>query len=254
MLSCPFTGLKIRIPARPASSDSNVIPKPAQLVAVESEVLESIRYLRDRNRIHGPLPSVDEVIEPPEERDLPEPVLDGCVEVIADEMRREMAIANGDVIEIDVDNDDAGSETVPSRQELIELCSRIEAGCTHYGGNPQFSVSLSFKLIKFRALLSREEMLTTIGSISVLYFTLRIPLSILSHMMSSVCHISVTYTLCINALMHWLRHGPTCMHYSVVYCMYIFYFLFTLIHVHMQPPPHLPHLSKFVFCCFFCLH
>ena len=31
----------------------------------------------------------------------------------------------------------------------------------HYGGDPQFSVNLSFKLIKFRALLSREEMLTT---------------------------------------------------------------------------------------------
>ena len=73
---------------------------------------------------------------------------------------------NGDVIEVDgdnddVDDDDAGSETVPSRQGLIELCRRIEAGCTHYGGDPRFSVSLSFKLIKFRALLSREEMLTT---------------------------------------------------------------------------------------------
>ena len=42
----------------------------------------------------------------------------------------------------DVDNDDAGSEMVPSHQELIELCRRIEAGCTHYGGDPQFSVSL----------------------------------------------------------------------------------------------------------------
>ena len=90
-----YTGLKIRIPAWPASSDSNVIPKPAQLVAVESKVLESIRYLRDWNHIHGPLLSVDEVIEPPEERDLPEPVLDGRVKVIADEVCREMAIANG---------------------------------------------------------------------------------------------------------------------------------------------------------------
>ena len=77
-----------------------------------------------------------------------------------------MAIANGDVIEIDdddddVDDNDTGSETVLSHQELIELCRRIEASCTHYGGDPQFSVNLSFKLIKFRALLSWEEMLTT---------------------------------------------------------------------------------------------
>ena len=113
--------------------------------------------------------------------------------MIADEVHREMAIASGDVIEIDGDDDDAGSETVPSRQELIELCRRIEAGCTHYGGNPQFSVNLPFRLIKFRALLSREKCLPPsrllsrhIGSISVLYFTLQIPLSILSHTMSPV--------------------------------------------------------------------
>ena len=53
------------------------------------------------------------------------------------------------------------SDMVLSHQELIELCRRIKAGCTHYRGDPQFSVSLSFKLIKFRALLSWEEMLTT---------------------------------------------------------------------------------------------
>ena len=80
-----------------------------------------------------------------------------------------MAIANGDMIEINGDDDDddddddndAGSDTVLSCQELIEPCRRIKAGCMHYGSNPQFSVSLSFKLIKFRALLSWEEMLTT---------------------------------------------------------------------------------------------
>ena len=93
------------------------------------------QYLRDWNHIHGPLPY--EVIELPEGRDLPKPVLDGRVEVIANKVHREMAIANGDAIEIDgdnddVDDDDVGSDKVPSRQELIELCRRIEAGCTHY--------------------------------------------------------------------------------------------------------------------------
>ena len=136
-LASSCTGLKILIPAWPTSSNSNMIPKPTQLVSVESEMLESIQYLRDWNHIHGLLPSVDEFIEPPEERDLPEPVLDGCVEVITAEVHQEMAIVNGDVIEIDghndvVDDDDAGSDMVPSCQELIELCRRIEAGCTHY--------------------------------------------------------------------------------------------------------------------------
>ena len=78
-----------------------MIPKPTQLVSVESEVLESIRYLRDWNCIHGLLQSLNEVIEPPEKRNLPEPVLDGSVEV-----RQEMAIANGDVIGVDGDDND----------------------------------------------------------------------------------------------------------------------------------------------------
>ena len=81
-------------------------------------------------------------------------------------MRREMAIINGGVIDVDdgedndVDNDDAGGDKVLSHQELIELCRKVEAGCTHYGGDPQFSVNLSRKLIQYRALLNREDMLT----------------------------------------------------------------------------------------------
>ena len=27
--------------------------------------------------------------------------------------------------------------------------------------------------------------------------------------------------------MHWLCHGPTCMHYSVVYCTFVPYFIYS---------------------------
>jgi len=159
------TGIKIRIPAQhTTSSDSEPTQKPTQLLSAELEVMESVHHLRERNRIHGKLSSVDEIIEPPEERDLPESILDGGVKVIADEVRREMAIANGEIIDIDEDDeddeDDASVTAALPRGELIQLCKQLEAGCMHYGGDPQFSVNLSHDLIKYRALLQREEFLT----------------------------------------------------------------------------------------------
>ncbi|KIM60150.1 hypothetical protein SCLCIDRAFT_124880, partial [Scleroderma citrinum Foug A] len=60
--------------------------KPTQLVSAKLEVMEPVHHLRERNCIHGKPLSVDEIIEPPEERDLPESILDGGMKVIADEV------------------------------------------------------------------------------------------------------------------------------------------------------------------------
>jgi hypothetical protein len=117
----------------------------------------SIHQLKDRNRVFGKLPSVDEVIEPPEERELPEPILDGSIVAIAEEVRRETAAANGEVIDVDDsdegDEDDNEDVTALPRSELIKLCKELEAGCMQYGGDPQFSLNLLCNLIKFRAIL-----------------------------------------------------------------------------------------------------
>ena len=145
------SSIKICIPAR-------------QLTSAEGELMESVRQLKERNRIHGPLPPVNEVVEPPEERDLPEPVLVGSVEAIADEVRRETAITNGEIVDVDNgendDEDNAEAGALP-RDELIKLCKQLEASCMYYGGDAQFSFNLSCDLIKFRALLQREALLTS---------------------------------------------------------------------------------------------
>jgi len=158
------TGIKIHIPAQcTTSSNSEPTQKPTQLLSAKLEVMESVHHLRERNLIHGKLSSVDEIIEPPEERDLPESILDGGVKVIADEMRQEMAIANGEIIDVDKDDEDnednASVTTALPHGELIQLCKQLEAGWMHYGGDPQFSVNLSHDLIKYRALLQQEEFL-----------------------------------------------------------------------------------------------
>jgi len=167
------SGIKIRIPALPTATEPT--PKPQQLMLVESEVMESVHHLKEQNQIFGRFPSVDELIEPPEERELPEPILDGSVKVIADAVRWETAAANGEVIDVDDsdgdnDNNDEDSAALPC-SELIRLCKELEAGCMHYAGDPQFSLNLSSYLIKFRARLQREEFLTAKQTMLDTFFT-----------------------------------------------------------------------------------
>ncbi|KIK15579.1 hypothetical protein PISMIDRAFT_16423 [Pisolithus microcarpus 441] len=168
------SGIKIHIPTlTPAAAES--AQRPNQLTSVESEVMESVRHLKEQNCIFGRLPSIDELVEPPEERELPEPILDGSIRAIADTVRFEMAAANGTVIDVDDSNDsnedDTGNVTAPTRSELIELCKQLEAGCMHYGGDPHISLDLSSYLIKFRAHLQREEFLSAKQTTLNMYFT-----------------------------------------------------------------------------------
>jgi len=63
------------------------------------------------------------------------------------------------------DDEDSGEALAEAaalpRNKLIELCKQLEAGCMYYGGDAQFSFNLSCDLIKFRALLQREALLTS---------------------------------------------------------------------------------------------
>ncbi|KAI6030513.1 hypothetical protein F5J12DRAFT_779654 [Pisolithus orientalis] len=101
-------GIKICIPVLVAIS--NPAQKPNQLALVESKVMESVHCLKERNCIFGKLPSVDELVEPPEERELPEFILDGSNKAIADAVHSETAVENGEVIDInDSDDSDEGN-------------------------------------------------------------------------------------------------------------------------------------------------
>jgi len=78
---------------------------------------------------------------------------------IADEVRREIAIANGEVIEVDSDDDDDEVGPSVTCKHILDLCQQLEVGCMQYG-YPQFSLDLSSQLQKFRANLRREELLS----------------------------------------------------------------------------------------------
>ncbi|KAG0701241.1 hypothetical protein DFH29DRAFT_876055 [Suillus ampliporus] len=79
---------------------------------------------------------------------------------IADTVRHEIAIANGEVIKVDSDEDDDDDEVDPSitRKDILDLCQQLEVGCMQYG-DPQFSLDLSSQLRKFCVNLQHEELL-----------------------------------------------------------------------------------------------
>jgi hypothetical protein len=146
------TGLEIRIPARSQQA--------AQLSSTEVALMQSVQELQARNRIFGTLPTIDELLDPAEERDKGEfSAFEGGDSSIADMVRHEIAIANGEVIEVDSDEDD-NNEVDPSitHQDILNLCWQLEVGCMQYG-DPQFSLNLSTQLRKFCAILQHEELL-----------------------------------------------------------------------------------------------
>ncbi|KAJ8591213.1 hypothetical protein M405DRAFT_814739 [Rhizopogon salebrosus TDB-379] len=149
------TGLKIRIP-------TTCRPRPDQLLSAEAELMQSVNDLKARNRIFGELQTVDEILDPAEERDMGEfSMFEGGDKAIADEVRHEIAIANGKVIDIDSDSDDDEDNTPSiSRTDILDMCQRLEVGCMQYG-DPQISLNLSSQLRIFRAKLRREELMTT---------------------------------------------------------------------------------------------
>ncbi|KIK83358.1 hypothetical protein PAXRUDRAFT_803830 [Paxillus rubicundulus Ve08.2h10] len=133
---------------------------------------ESVRTLKSHNHIFGTPLTVDKILDPVEERDVGdlESLADGSIEGIADKVRWEMAIANGEITEIedddDVDDDEAESF---SHADLISLCQQLEAGCMQYG-DPTSSFNLSWLLSKYCAGLHQEELLNATQTLLDSYF------------------------------------------------------------------------------------
>ena len=108
------------------------LPKPPQLEVLEQDLTNCVKILKDKNRIFGTLPSVDELIDPVEEREN----LDTEVELFEDdaaiiaEVRRREEVRNGDAMEVDSDNEDdccGGKVAAMATSELIALAEKLES-------------------------------------------------------------------------------------------------------------------------------
>jgi hypothetical protein len=167
--------LVIKLPRRLEGHESSV----SQIVDVEKELMSSVEELVKRKRIIGCPPTFEELVNPIEERevgDSPYRFEGGDAEIVA-EVWHEIAVARGEVIELDdSDSEDEGddSDDAPSRQELIKLCEKLEKACFRYGGE-DFSLELPRQLHKYRAQLLHEDLCSSTQTSLTNYFTPKYP-------------------------------------------------------------------------------
>jgi hypothetical protein len=144
------SGLKLQIPAR-----------PTQLIEAETHMMATVQDLKSRNRVFGDLLTVDDILDPPEEREQEEDPYechnDDIVAVITEEIRHEIAVENGEVIQIESDDEDDSPADLLSCSTLISLCAQIQSSCLHYG-DPELAFELSESIRKYHTQLNREEL------------------------------------------------------------------------------------------------
>ena len=83
--------------------------------------MDKVLALKSWNQIFGEVLSADKIIDPIEERQQDQPVLDGSIKGIADLVWKEATIAKGKVIEVVDSNEDKDGPPIPSRADLINL-------------------------------------------------------------------------------------------------------------------------------------
>jgi len=139
--------------------------RPAQLVAAETELMASISTLRSRNRVFGPAMTINEIVDPLEERensldDSPYAFPGGDDDIIK-QVDYENKVARGEVMEVDDDSDDDDSEDLDpdvTLHETLELAAKLERLSVKFGCKQGNALDLNQELRKFRAHLKREEL------------------------------------------------------------------------------------------------
>jgi hypothetical protein len=136
--------------------------------------MDSVEELVKRKQIIGPPPTLEDLVNPIEERevgDSPYRFEGGDAEIVA-EVRHEMAVARGEIIELDDeddDEDDDDNDFLP-RREVMELCALLEKTCIRYG-DLDTSLELPCHLRRYRAQLQRNDLLNCTQSSLDSYFT-----------------------------------------------------------------------------------
>ena len=116
---------------------------------------------RSRNRVFGPLPSIDDLVNPAEERETYEDAphgFPGRDNEIVSQVQHEIQVQKGEVIKLDdKDLDEENDlETNVSRCDTIDLVTRLEQLSIKFGGS--MTLDLTWHLCKFRGFLHQKKL------------------------------------------------------------------------------------------------
>lgn len=96
---CERPKLVIKLPAS----------RPPQVVAIEKDLMEPVEELKTRKRVFGPLPSIEELVNPVEEQesfeDSPHAFPGGDLKIVG-QVQHEIRVQKGEIIEIDDEDSD----------------------------------------------------------------------------------------------------------------------------------------------------
>jgi len=144
-------------PTKPPGPSHHAVTAQGQLL--ESEISDAMIKLKKRNRVHGELLSMDELLKPVEEDEVGESpeIFEGGDEEIVAEVCREHARAEEHVAEAQSESDDEQpASTALTRAEMMDLCERLETSCLDV--DAECALDLKRSLCRFRAHLRKVEM------------------------------------------------------------------------------------------------
>ena len=151
--------LKICLPRHLKEQPSNPAP---QLTAIEKDLMASVEELQKRKRIFGEPPMMEDLIQPPEERDGDVEEIEACDEVeIVAQIKRRISIESGEIIEVESDSDaDAKDDPFPdiALADAIVMCEKLEKACIMLGyADGDMGLTLPQELRHFRGYLRQRE-------------------------------------------------------------------------------------------------
>ena len=132
-----------------------------QIIAVENELLATVEELHRLKGIGRTVPSVDELVEPTEERNArmePEKFAGGDAEIVA-HVNHLIAAEKGETIDVDDSEDEDGEGDLSAGlalSDVAQMCEKLEAACWRFGYSE--NLSLPHELRRFRGHLRRMEM------------------------------------------------------------------------------------------------
>ncbi|THH13043.1 hypothetical protein EUX98_g9765, partial [Antrodiella citrinella] len=128
----------------------------------EKELIERVTELKERNRLFGDVPNVEDLVNPPVEEEYPDECpfeFNGDLDIV-EKVQHEMAVQHGEVIEIDSDDEDEEADSEPiGSKAIVELCAQMEAVCLQRVAEDDDSLQLMSLLRRLRGRVHREEML-----------------------------------------------------------------------------------------------
>ncbi|KAJ3794168.1 hypothetical protein GGU11DRAFT_690352, partial [Lentinula aff. detonsa] len=148
------------------SSTASVPTQTDSIIPVERDLMEIIADLKTRNRIFGETPTLEELVDPVEEKEISESAFhygEDAEKKIVDQVNYEQAVKRGEIVEIEEDDDEDDGPPDVSLSELLGNLKLAKEQCLtsqiDSPGVAEEALKLTEQLRKFRGQVQKLQLL-----------------------------------------------------------------------------------------------